>query len=151
MPETPSAEPPALALSLVTLGVADLPRAIAFYEALGLKRRARAYEGVAFFDANGAVLSLFPRADLAADACVADTAPAAFAGVGLACNVGSESEVDGVLARAASLGGRVTKPGQKVFWGGYAGYFADMDGHLWEVAFNPFVPFDGSGRLVLPE
>lgn len=143
-------EQPHLRLSLVTLGVADLPRAVAFYETIGLERGARQYEGVAFFAAGGTVLSLFPRANLAADAGVAD-GPSGFSGVTLACNLSSEAEVDALLVRAVESGGRLVKPGQKVFWGGYSGYFADPDGHLWEVAFNPFIAFDAAGNLTLPE
>ncbi len=156
MSETLSQKGPAalssgLRLSLVTLGVADLARAIAFYEALGLQRRARGYEGVAFFDAGGAVLSLFPRGDLAADAGLANGTLSGFSGLALACNVSSEAEVDDLLARAVSLGADLVKAGQTVFWGGYSGYFRDPDGHLWEVAFNPFAPFDAAGHLVLPD
>ncbi len=156
MEETPSsANPvptlpaPTLGLTLVTLGVADLERAIAFYTGLGLPRRAWDSKGVAFFAAGGVILSLFPRADLAADSGVADTPPTAFAGISLACNLYSEADVDTLLARAAALGARIVKPAQKTFWGGYAGYFADLDAHIWEVAFNPFVAFDDRGCLVM--
>lgn len=144
-------EAPIPRLSLVTLGVADLARAVAFYEGLGFARRARGYEGVAFFDAGGAVLSLFPRGDLAADAGVPDTGAPGFSGIALACNLASESEVDALLARAVALGADLVKPGQTVFWGGYSGYVRDPEGHLWEVAFNPFAPFDAAGHLVLPD
>ncbi|MBA4791776.1 MAG: VOC family protein [Rhizobiales bacterium] len=143
--------PPALRLSLVTLGVSDLARSIGFYEGLGLVRRARKYEGVAFFEVGGAVLSLFPRADLAADAGVADTPASAFSGITLACNLSGPPEVDALLAHAAATGGRLVKAAEKVFWGGYSGYFADPDGHLWEVAFNPFAGFDAAGHLVLED
>lgn len=137
-------------LSLVTLGVADVPAARAFYERLGFKASAASQEGVAFFDAGGVVLGLFGRTALADDANVEDSAPG-FSGIALAHNVASEAEVDAVLAQAVAAGGRLLKAGQKVFWGGYSGYFADPDGHLWEVAFNPFFPLDGDGRLTLPE
>lgn len=150
-PDMPAPHTPALRLSLVTLGVSDLSRAIAFYEGLGLVRRARQYDGVAFFEAGGAVLSLFPRADLAADAGLPDGPAAEFAGSALACNLRGEREVDALLARAVALGARLVKPAQTVFWGGYSGYFADPDGHLWEVAFNPFVAFDAAGHLVLED
>ncbi|MFG1465534.1 VOC family protein [Xanthobacter sp. DSM 24535] len=145
----PSAPP--LRLHLVTLGVADLPRAIAFYETLGLARRDRSTQGVAFFDAGGAVLSLFPRPALAADAMQADTGTGGFSGIALAFNVAGEGEVDATLAAAQAAGGTVVKAGQRVFWGGYSGYFTDPDGHAWEVAHNPFFPFDAAGRLVLPD
>lgn len=136
-------------LSLLTLGVADVARARRFYEALGFKASAASQEGVTFFDAGGVVLALFGRAALAEDAHVPDT-KADFGGVALAHNCGSEAEVDAVLSEAVAAGAKLLKPGQKVFWGGYSGYFADPDGHLWEVAFNPFFPLDRDGAVQLP-
>ncbi len=137
-------------VTLITLGVADLARAVAFYERLGWRRSVSAGgEGVAFFALDHVVLGLFPRADLAADAHVKDTPPG-FSGVTLAINMGSESAVDAVIAAAHAAGASVPKPADKVFWGGYSGYFADPDGHLWEVAHNPFFPMDAEGRVVLP-
>ncbi len=147
---SPRAMPP-LRLSLVTLGVADLKRAIAFYEALGLERRVTEATGAAFFDAGGVVLSLYPRLELAADAGVLAGRPGAFGGIALACNRASRSEVDTTLIRAVAAGGRALRPAQPTFWGGYSGYFADPDGHPWEVAHNPGFPFDAAGRIVLPE
>lgn len=140
---------PAFALHLVTLGVDDLARAIAFYEAMGLERRAGT-ESVAFFLAGHVVLSLFPRGRLAADATLPEAPPQPFPGLTLACNVGTAEGVSEVIARAQAAGGRVVKPAQKAFWGGTSGYFADPDGHLWEVAHNPFFPFDAEGRLTVP-
>ncbi len=138
-------------VTLITLGVADLSRAIAFYERLGWRRSLSAgSEGVAFFALDHVVLGLFPRTELAADAHVENT-PAGFSGVTLAINMGSKAEVDGVLAAARAAGASVPKPAEKVFWGGYSGYFADPDGHLWEVAHNPFFPMDAEGRVVLPD
>lgn len=141
-------------ISFVTLGVADVARARAFYERLGFTASSMSQDGVAFFDAGGVVLSLFGRAALAADALAADAqaddAAPAFSGVALAHNVRSDAEVDAVLAEAVAAGATLKKPGQKVFWGGYAGYFADPDGHLWEVAHNPFLPLDPDGRPRLP-
>jgi catechol 2,3-dioxygenase-like lactoylglutathione lyase family enzyme len=136
-------------LTLVTLGVADVARSRRFYEALGFRASAASQESVTFFDAGGVVLALYGRAALAEDAQVADSEPG-FSGVTLAHNTRSEAEVDQVLREAVAAGGRLKKPGQKVFWGGYAGYFADPDGHLWEVAFNPFSPLDAQGRIQLP-
>ena len=139
-------------LSLVTLGVADVARATAFYTRLGFERAAASNEHVTFMKAGGVVLSLFGRRALAEDVGLpagapgAD-APAGFAGVTLAHNVRSEAEVDAVLAEAVAAGGRLVKPGQKVFWGGYSGYFTDPDGHLWEVAHNPFFPLDDRGQV----
>jgi catechol 2,3-dioxygenase-like lactoylglutathione lyase family enzyme len=136
-------------LTLVTLGVADVARSRSFYEALGFKASAASQESVAFLDAGGVVLALFRRAALAEDATVPDSAPG-FSGIALAHNTRSEAEVDRVLREAVAAGGRLTKPGQKVFWGGYSGYFADPDGHLWEVAYNPAWPLDAEGRPQLP-
>ena len=137
-------------LTLITLGVADMGRARAFYERLGFKASPASQEAVTFFDAGGLVLGLFGRADLAKDADAADSAPG-FSGVALGHNVDNEAEVDKVLAEAVAAGAKLLKPGQKAFWGGYSGYFADLDGHLWEVAFNPFMPLDQERRVTLPK
>ena len=136
-------------LTLVTLGVSDMARSRAFYEALGFKASSASQESVTFFGAGGVVLGLFGRSELAGDAKIADSAPG-FSGVALAHNARSEAEVEQVLAEAVVAGAKLLKPGQKVFWGGYSGYFADPDGHLWEVAFNPFFPIDAAGRIELP-
>ena len=136
-------------LTLVTLGVADVARARAFYEALGFKASSDSNRSVTFFDAGGVVLALFGRAALAEDAHVANT-DAGFSGVTLAHNVSSDADVDRVLADAVDAGATLLKPGQKVFWGGYSGYFSDPDGHLWEVAHNPFWPLSEDGQVVLP-
>lgn len=136
-------------LSLVTLGVADMARARAFYEALGFMASSDSNPSVAFFDAGGVVLALFARCALAKDAGVEDSNPG-FSGIALAHNVANEGDVQSVLAEAERAGGRIIKPAQRAFWGGYSGYFTDPDGHLWEVAHNPFWSFDGEKRLVLP-
>lgn len=142
---------PDLRLHLVTLGVADLARAAAFYEALGLERRYRGAEGVAFFGAGSVALGLYPTPALAADAHLPpEAAGTGFGGVTLAFNVRREEEPARVIARAVAAGGRCLKDAQRVFWGGVSGYFADLDGHVWEVAFNPGFPFDAEGRLVVP-
>lgn len=126
-------------LSMVTLGVRDLARAVRFYEeGLGLPRLALDNDAVAFFPLAGAWLSLFGRDALAADAGVAAEG-AGFSGISLAHNVGSREAVDATLAQAVAAGGTLVKAGQDVFWGGYSGYFSDPDGHLWEVAWNPFM------------
>lgn len=137
-------------LSLVTLGVRDLDRARRFYEALGWKRAMTRAEGVAFFQLNGIGLSLYPRADFARDAGVD---PAAFgnAAISLAYNTRSRDEVDQVLARAAAAGGTILKPGHDAFWGGYFGHFADPDGFLWEVAWNPAFAIAPDGAVTLPD
>ncbi|RTL71936.1 MAG: VOC family protein [Hyphomicrobiales bacterium] len=137
-------------LSLVTLGVANVARSRAFYERLGFVASPASNADVTFFSAGGVVLSLFGREALAADAGVENTTPAPFSGITLAHNVASEPEVDAALAAAAAAGGRIVKPAQRAFWGGWTGYFADPDGHLWEVAHNPHFPLDASGAVVLP-
>ncbi len=142
--------PPAR-LTLVTLGVSDLARSTAFYEALGFRRKSRGADGVAFFEAGGVILSLWPTVELAKDAEIEAAAPSCFRGMALAWNCASALEVDAVLAGIEAAGGTLVRSAQTVFWGGYTGYFADPDGHLWEVAHNPHFPFDESGRLVLPD
>jgi len=132
----------------VTLGVADVARSRAFYEALGFRAGSASQESVTFLDAGGVVLALYGRAALAEDAGVADT-PTGFSGVTLAHNARSEAEVDGVLAEAVAAGAKLVKPACKVFWGGYSGYFADPDGHLWEVAYNPYFKLGDDGRIEL--
>ena len=136
-------------VSFVTLGVADVKKARAFYEALGWVASPASKEGeVAFFQAGPMVLALWKRSELSKDAGVSDSAPG-FSGVALAWNGRSETEVDAAIARAAAAGAKVIKPAQRTFWGGYAGYFADPDGHLWEVAHNPYFRLDDAGRVEL--
>ncbi len=126
-------------ISFVTLGVADLERAIRFYEdCLGLPRLATP-PSVAFFELGKTWLALWARESLAADAGM-PAEGSGFRGFALAHNVRSPAEVDALLARAAECGGSVVKPGQPTDWGGYAGYFSDPDGFLWEVAHNPDFP-----------
>jgi catechol 2,3-dioxygenase-like lactoylglutathione lyase family enzyme len=135
-------------LSLVTLGVVDLERSARFYEdGLGWKRGNKD-EGVVFFQMPGMIFALWSRASLAGDARVGDAGPG-FGGMALAYNARSREEVDTVLAEAEAAGARILKPAEEVFWGGYSGYFADPDGHVWEVAHNPFwkVGADGSVSL----
>lgn len=122
-------------VSLVTIGVKDLDESIQFYrDGLDLPMRDREPDSdVAFFTLNGAWLSVYPREKLAEDATVPDDGTG-FSGMTLAHNVTSEDEVDAVLAEAKAAGGRIVKPAQDTFWGGYSGYFADPDNHLWEVA-----------------
>ncbi|WP_132311287.1 VOC family protein [Martelella mediterranea] len=139
-------------INLVTLGVSDLKEATAFYERLGWKRSSASSEAITFIALDGLVLGLFPRDELAADAGIgAPERPKGFSGITLAHNVRSEAEVDQMLAFAATCGATITKQAEKVFWGGYSGYFADPDGHLWEVAFNPLAPLDDEGRMQLPD
>ena len=135
-------------LSLITLGVADVARARKFYEALGFKAGRASQDAVTFLDAGGVVLALFGRGALAEDASVADT-PTGFSAIVLAHNARSEAAVDKALAEAVAAGAKLIKAAGKTFWGGYSGYFADLDGHLWEVAHNPHFTFDADGRVVL--
>ncbi|AHB49360.1 glyoxalase [Hyphomicrobium nitrativorans NL23] len=137
-------------LSLVTLGVEDVPRARAFYERLGFVASSASTDEVAFFPAGGAVLALFGRAALAKDAATEDAGRTSFSGVTLAHNVRTEQEVAETLADAEAAGATIVKLAEHVFWGGVSGYFKDPDGHLWEVAFNPFFPLDADGRVTLP-
>jgi predicted lactoylglutathione lyase len=137
-------------VSLITLGVADLDRARAFYERLGWERSFRKADGVAFFQVGGMALALWPRAELAKDANVIDD-NGTFTGVALAYNTRSRDEVDAVLAEAVAAGGRLLKPAQQAFWGGYQGYFADPEGHLWEVAWNPGFALSADGTVTLPD
>ncbi|ODN68983.1 VOC family protein [Methylobrevis pamukkalensis] len=135
-------------LHLVTLGVDDLDRATAFYEALGWRRAAASQESVTFIQLSGVVLGLYGRVALAEDVGV-PSGGNGFRGITLAHNADSEAEVDRIIAEAVAAGARLVKSPQKVFWGGYSGYFADPDGHLWEVAHNPFFAKDAAGRLTL--
>lgn len=137
-------------LTLITLGVADLDAAIAFYEGLGWTRSMRDAQGVAFFQLGGIGLSLYPLPDLAADAGLAEDALPRFRGLALAHNVRRREEVDAVIALVARLGGSVVKPAEDKPWGGYAAYVADPDGHLWEIAWNPGFPLDERGAVSLP-
>jgi predicted lactoylglutathione lyase len=134
-------------LSLITLGVADLGRASAFYEALGWRTGAAPADDVVFFQSGGMVVALWGRDQLAEDSGVEDSG--GWGGVTLAHNVRSPEEVDAVIAEAERAGARIARPGGKTFWGGYSGVFVDPDGHPWEVAHNPHwtVAEDGSVRL----
>ncbi len=136
-------------ISLVTLGTADLARACTFWEAMGLDRKQRQYEGVAFFQLNGLLLGLYPFDKLALDCHLPGGAPAG--AVTIAYNTRSEAEVDAVLAQAVAAGGTLQVAAHKAFWGGYSGYFLDPDGHPWEVAFNPFFELGADGGILLPD
>jgi catechol 2,3-dioxygenase-like lactoylglutathione lyase family enzyme len=138
-------------LTLITLAVADVEASRRFYERLGFRASRAGVAGeVAFFDAGGAVLALWRREALAADSRVAIDRPGS-AGVALAHNARDRDAVDRALAEAAAAGGRIVKPAIATDWGGYAGYFADPDGHLWEVAWNPHWPLDDRGLVRLPD
>jgi hypothetical protein len=136
-------------VTLITLGVYDLPTSRAFYEALGWS--GQEIEETYFVQAGGLAIVLWGRAKLADGAGVTDSSAAGFDGVALAQNVNSRDEVDTVMAAAAAAGARITKPAEVTFYGGYAGYFADPDGHLWEVAHNPGFTLNPDGTLTLPD
>jgi uncharacterized protein len=135
-------------LSVVTLGVADLERARRFYEGGLGWGRGNDHPEIVFYQIGGSILALFSRRELAADAKL-PAEGSGFGGVTLAYCARSREEVDAVLAEAAAAGATILKPAQDVFWGGYSGYFADPDGHPWEVAWNPewTIAADGSVRL----
>jgi predicted lactoylglutathione lyase len=138
-------------VSLVTLGVADLSRSTAFYEALGWRRSSASADEVSFFHTAGPVLALYPAHLLAADADLpADPVPR-FRGVALAINLESRELVDDVLRQAQAAGATLLKAAQPAEWGGYSGYFADPDGHAWEVAHNPHWPIADDGTVTLPD
>ena len=135
-------------LNLITLGVHDLEKSIKFYEKLGWKKSKHSVEGLALFPLGGITLALHSRHELAADAAVEDK-PTGFSGITFSLNAKSEEEVNAVFAEAEKAGAKITKPAQKVYWGGYSGYFADLDGNLIEVAFNPFWELDEADNLKL--
>jgi uncharacterized glyoxalase superfamily protein PhnB len=136
-------------LTLVTLGVADVGRATSFYEALGWRRSSASNDDVSFFQLGGVALSVFGREALAEDAKMSSDARG-FSGISLAINLESEPEVDRVAAEWVSCGGTLVKQPERVFWGGYSGYVADPDGHLWELAHNPGFQLLPDGSMQLP-
>jgi catechol 2,3-dioxygenase-like lactoylglutathione lyase family enzyme len=134
-------------LNLITLGVKDIRKSVDFWEkGLGWTRSAKSMDELVLFPLGGMTLALYPLAELAEDATL-PYQPSAFAGLTLAYNAKSEQEVDEVLQKVAALGATIVMPAQKVFWGGYSGYFKDLDGHLFEVAFNPFWELDEGDNL----
>jgi predicted lactoylglutathione lyase len=137
-------------ISLITFGVKDLQRSLNFYEkGLGWKKSAASQDNIAFFQMGGIVFALYSR-DLLAEDALLDSAGSGFSGITLSHNTKSEEEVDNVLKEVESLGAKILKPGQKVFWGGYSGYFSDPDGHIIEVAYNPFWKMDENDNILLP-
>jgi hypothetical protein len=138
-------------LSMVTLGVWDLEKSLEFYKNMLGWNAATSPPGIAFFDLNGLVFAQYPYDELAKDM-GADTPPdGAFTsqGFGLAHNVRTREEVDTIFARLSAKGATIVKKPEEAFWGGYSGYFRDLDGHGWEVAYNPFWPLDENGRIAL--
>ena len=138
-------------ISLVTLGVRDLPRAVRFYrDGLGWPVSSAGGDEVAFFKTGGIILSLYPRQLLAKDGHL-PAEGTGFGGIVLAHNVRSKELVDAALADAVAAGGTLLKPAEDAFWGGYSGYFADPDGYPWEVAWNPGFPLAEDGSVHLPD
>jgi predicted lactoylglutathione lyase len=136
-------------ISLITLCVADIAKATAFYERLGFAKSSASQESVTFFRAGSVVLGLWSREEQVEDT-KAEELWTGNGGVVVAMNCASEAEVDAMLDKAASAGAALLKPATKVFWGGYNGYFADSDGHVWEVAYNPHWPLNEKGVIDLP-
>jgi uncharacterized protein len=134
-------------VSLITLGVTDLERSRAFYEALGWTTRADPGDDVVFFQAGGMIVALWDRASLAEDSGVEDAG--GWGGITLAHNVRSPAEVDAVIAEAETAGAHIARPGAETFWGGYSGVFVDPDGHPWEVAHNPRWTLGPDGSVTL--
>jgi predicted lactoylglutathione lyase len=136
-------------ISLITLGVASLTRARAFYERLGW--RGQEVDETVFYQAGGMALVLWERGKLADDAGVEDQSTDGFGGVALAHNVRSRAEVDEVLSTAAEAGAAITRAASETFYGGYAGCFTDLDGHVWEIAYNPGFPLGPDGAITIPD
>ena len=129
-------------ISIITLGVSDLDRSVAFYrEGLGLPTSYKEGEGIAFFQLKGTWLALYPFQALAKEACLPPER-GLFGGITLAHNVQSKEEVHRVIDQALAAGASLLKPAADMFWGGYSGYFADLDGYPWEVAWNPFISIE---------
>jgi uncharacterized protein len=137
-------------LGIVTLGVADLPRSVGFYQALGWERCTSSSDAIAWFRSADTHIGLFPWHELAEDARLPAEPRARFGGITLAINVESPEAVGEALEAAVAAGATLLKPAIATDWGGTSGYFADPDGHPWEVAHNPFFPIDEDGRLRIP-
>lgn len=133
-------------VSLITLGVADMDAAAAFYEALGWAQT-ESPDGVVAFNLIGQTLGLYPKAALADELGIEVSNIGGFSGITLAHNVADKADVAPLLARAKAASGQIVKPAQDVFWGGHHGYFSDIDGHIWEIAHNPFSPLGPNGEF----
>ncbi len=139
--------------AIVTLGVADLERSARFYRDLGWDQHGDLAQGITWFKTSGCWLGLFGYDALADDATVEPTPEQdlpTYRGVTLALNLAAEDAVDLAFARVHEVGGRIVKPAHRTEWGGYSGYFADPDGHLWEICYNPGFPLDADGRISIP-
>jgi uncharacterized protein len=136
-------------ISVITLGVTDFRKSLDFYKkGLGWPTKATGKDNIAFFKLNGIVLALYDKKGLAEDAGV-NARGSGFPGITLARNVRSEKEVDAVLKQVTKLGAKTIKKPQKASWGGYSGYFADLDGYLWEIVYNPLWKMDRRGSVIL--
>jgi uncharacterized protein len=136
-------------MNLITLGVDDFEKSLNFYEkGLDWKKSDKSMDGLALFPLGGITLALYPRQELADDTTL-QYQPTEFSGLTISYNAKSEKEVDNVLKQVAELGATIIKPAQNVFWGGYSGYFKDLDGHLFEVSYNPFWELDENDNLKL--
>jgi len=135
-------------ISIATLGVKNLALSTAFYEKLGWKNTTASQDSVSFLQGNSIILGLYGHDALAEDA-NAELTPVGFRGVAFAINLPDEAKVDAFYAHAVASGAHPQKQPEKVFWGGYSGYIADPDGHLWEIAYNPFIPKNEEGQLTL--
>ncbi|TGL25881.1 VOC family protein [Leptospira levettii] len=139
-------------INLITLGVSDLNRAVHFYETgLGWKKSKESNENVAFFQIGALVLGLFGEKDLAKDIGIPFQNRQEYSGLTLAQNVETEAEVDRIINEVRKLGATILEEPQKVFWGGYSAYFKDLDGHIFEVAYNPFFPLNEKGEIELKQ
>jgi predicted lactoylglutathione lyase len=149
----PAKQAPTARLTVITLGVVDMKRSIAFYERLGFTRKMHGTgDEVAFFETGGSVIALYPCDKLAADAAVPDQPrPTVFRGITLAWNCVSQAEVDEALAHALEQGASALKPARPTDYGGYAAYFLDPDGHVWEVVVAPGIAVTADGRVALPD
>ncbi len=137
-------------INLVTLGVADVASATRFYEQLGWRASPASQPTVTFLHGSGCVLALYGAHSLTTDAGLGEVPGDGFGGITLAVNVATPAEVDALLAAAEAAGARITRRGHHTDWGGYVGYFADLDGHVWEAAHNPSFPLDAAGLIELP-
>ena len=137
-------------INIITLGVSDLQASAGFYAALGWTRSAASSEEIVWFKTAGSILGLFPYHSLAADAHLPASPRPAFGGVTLAINLPTADAVQPALEEAETAGGTIIKPASKADWGGVSGYFADPDGHAWEIAWNPFLPLAEDGTLQMP-
>ena len=137
-------------ISIVTLGTNDMDRAVAFWEAMGWPRRAKAFTAIAMFQCGPVAFAIYPFDKLAEDCGMTDRGPG-FGGFTIAQNLPSKAAVDALLETAVANGATLQKPAHEAFWGGYSGYFLDPDGHPWELAYNPFVAMGPDGALLLPD